>query len=233
MFTIDTHVHTQESSSCGREPAADMVAIYADAGYDAIVTCDHYFDGFFHKRPDLDWAGRVDEYLAGYRAAREAGEKSGLKVFLGVELRLLDSQNDYLVFGLDEDFLYMNPKLYRLPMWEAYDLLDQAGALLIHAHPFRPKMTRVSPSMLHGVEVLNGHPNHPSDNPQALQWARETGLLMTGGSDAHFREGAAVASMLFDREIADGTDLAQALRQGEAAEIRGPGEFRLALKVTA
>lgn len=222
VFKVDTHVHTSESSSCGRVPGAQMAAIYADAGYDAMVVCDHYYDGFFHEKAHLDWPRQVDRYLRGYRAVREASETLGVGVFLGVELRLQDSLNDYLVFGLDEEYLYANPRLYRLPLWEVRQLLDQVGALLVQAHPFRPRMVRADPEVLHGVEVMNGHPNHSSDNPSALQWARQHGLLMTGGSDAHFLEGVLRVHMQFERALTDGADLARAIRAREAVEIVGP-----------
>ena len=33
--------HTEEASGCGRIRGAEMADIYAEAGYDAIVICDH------------------------------------------------------------------------------------------------------------------------------------------------------------------------------------------------
>jgi hypothetical protein len=228
MYLVDTHVHTAESSSCGELPASDMAALYADAGLDAIVIADHYCPSFFREQAALSWSAQVDRYLRGYRAAHEAGSARGLAVFLGVELRLDGSENDYLILGLSEDFLCAHPRLHETTLAEVRRMVDAADGLLVQAHPFRPRQTRASPEMLHGVEVVNGHPNHASDNPQALRWARENGLLLTAGSDAHFAGGAARAHMGFDRPLIDGADLARAILGGETVEIVGP-QGRLAL----
>ena len=45
VFRIDTHVHTSETSKCGRSSAAEMVAAYKAAGVDAIVISDHFVNG--------------------------------------------------------------------------------------------------------------------------------------------------------------------------------------------
>jgi len=228
--TIDIHVHTSETSGCGRMPGAELARVYADAGYDAVLVCDHYYDGWFETRADLSWPEQVRQFCRGYRAVSETGATLGLDVFFGVELRLNGCSNDYLVIGVDEAFLVSHPRLYELSLFDAYALLDSNGALLVQAHPFRPLMTPVNPALLHGVEVVNGHPNHASDNARALAYARECAFaVVTGGSDAHFREGACTAGMRFARPLRDSRDLARALRAGEATEIFGPDGFRLPL----
>ena len=42
---LDLHVHTSEVSGCGKVPAAEMVRLYHEAGYDAIVITDHLIAG--------------------------------------------------------------------------------------------------------------------------------------------------------------------------------------------
>jgi hypothetical protein len=220
MFKIDTHVHTSETSPCGRIPAAEMVALYASTDADAVVIADHYYEGFF-ERLEGGWACRVDAYLRGYRAARAAGEALGIRVLLGVELRVTDAPNDYLVLGVDEAWLYEHPRLYERSLDEVSSMVSAAEALLVAAHPFRPGMEPVDPALVHGVEVLNGHPGQTSNNARALAFAQEHDLLMTGGSDAHFLEGVNRAWMLFERLPEDARDLACAMRRGEVAAIRG------------
>lgn len=230
MFKVDTHVHTGETSGCGKVPARSIVALYREFGHDAIVICDHYAEGFFEDRCTGAWAERMDRYLAGYRAAVEAGETDGgPRVFLGIELKLRERLNDFLIFGLTEALLYDRPRLYELTLAETRAFCDEIGALLAVAHPFRPNMPPVPPGLIHGVEVVNGHPNHANDNPRALAFAQAHGLLMVGGSDAHFTEGAGTAWMNFSRPLADSADLARAVREGDAVEIVGPADTRLAL----
>ena len=42
MFRFDTHVHTDETSHCGKVPGEEMVKLYAEAGYSGFVMTDHY-----------------------------------------------------------------------------------------------------------------------------------------------------------------------------------------------
>lgn len=230
MFTIDTHVHTDESSSCGKIPGAEVARLYAEAGYDAIVITDHYYDALFERMGDIPWPDKVRRYLAGYRAAAEAGERLGLRVILGLELRLVGAPNDFLVFGPDEQFLLDRPALYELSLSEVRDMLDDMGGVTIAAHPFRGSPEPTDPATIHGVEVMNGHPRQENRNALAQDLAERYGLIMVGGSDAHFLEGVARVRMLMQREITDGLDLAAALRSGEAAAILGPDEYRLPLE---
>ncbi|NLG25819.1 MAG: transposase, partial [Clostridiales bacterium] len=67
---IETHLHTSEVSRCGKVPAGDMVARFAGAGYRAAVVTDHLLSGW---KAGLPLEKRVDRFLAGYRAAAEAG----------------------------------------------------------------------------------------------------------------------------------------------------------------
>ena len=227
-YIVDTHIHTSDVSPCGHIPAADVARLYADAGYDAIAITDHYHS-FFFKKCEGPWPRRLDQYLAGYRAAREAGEALGIAVILGIELKFIGTPNDYLVFGLDEEFLLEYPALNERSPAEVRRLVDSIGGLISVAHPFRPNMGPVDTGFVHAAEVMNGHPNHPSENPTALSYAREHDLLMTGGSDAHFPEGVATVHMAFPREVRDGLGLAAAVREGDC-EIAGPDGFLLRIK---
>ena len=233
MYIVDTHVHTAETSPCGKIPGAEVARIYAAAGYDAIAITDHYFDGLFARMGEQQWTARIERFLTGYRAARAAGERLGLRVVLGLELRVRGAPNDYLVFGPDEEWLLEHPALYELSMEAVRDLIDEIGGVVVVAHPFRANMAETDPATVHGVEVMNGHPNHEARNGLALEMAERHGLLMTGGSDAHFPEGALRARMSFAQEISDGLGLAAALRAGEATEIVGPDGFRLPLAASA
>ena len=82
-FYLDPHVHTSEVSGCGKVPAAEVVRLYRGAGCDAIVITDHYYDGYFQRQGDIPWKEKVECYRRGYCAAREEGERSGLRVLFG------------------------------------------------------------------------------------------------------------------------------------------------------
>ena len=45
MFKCDPHVHTDESSICGKIPAKEVVNLYKNAGFDTIFITDGESEG--------------------------------------------------------------------------------------------------------------------------------------------------------------------------------------------
>ena len=74
MYYYELHMHTSDTSRCGRSPAADMVAAYKQKGFTGVVVTDHLMNVQSHAEPEIDWNRRVEKQLAGYYAALEAGE---------------------------------------------------------------------------------------------------------------------------------------------------------------
>lgn len=219
MFKLDTHVHTKETSFCGNIFAADVVKLYKEAGYDGIIITDHYYDGYFETLGDLSWIEKVDCYLRGYKRALEQGEKLGLKVFLGMEIRFTENPNDYLVYGITEEYLKENPELYKLGLKEFKKHIEKDELLIFQAHPFRNGMVVADPTDLHGVEVFNGNLRHDSRNEKAVQFANENHLLMSSGSDFHELEDLARGGMVFDDVIHNSSELIDHLRNQRYSEI--------------
>ena len=111
-FRIDLHVHTRESSICGRTEGRLVAQLYKKAGYDGIVITDHYNRGFFRKFPaSLPWSARIDLFLRLPRRSEE-GKKS-VNVLLGIELKFVDSPREFLVYGIDETFPNKTPNYTR------------------------------------------------------------------------------------------------------------------------
>jgi hypothetical protein len=185
MHRYETHLHTRETSPCGRVKAEEAVRLYHKAGYTGLVVTDHYYNGFFEDHPFINWNKKIDLYLAGYRNALLAGSMLGMDIHLGMEIRFNESANDYLVYGFSEDFLRENKKLYRLTLKQFRGLTAGSGILLVQAHPFRLRMTPAPPELIDGVEVFNGNPRHDSANHLALQYAQDHRLKMLSGSDFH------------------------------------------------
>ena len=139
-YPFEMHFHTDEVSPCGNVPAAEAAAAYRREGYAGVVVTDHYAAYNFARFPG-DWDTKVDAYLAGYRAAKAAGEPLGLTVLLGLELRLdgaektgepaldalRDSINEYLVYGVTEEQLRRYPALYTLDEKRLKALAEQLG----------------------------------------------------------------------------------------------------------
>ena len=201
MYKYDIHVHTCETSACGKVDAIDVVRLYKEAGYSGIVITDHYYKAFFDKFPFSDWGMKIESYLAGYRRALEEGAKVGINVLLGMEIKFNDMPNDYLVYGIDEDFLKDNPELYNLNLKEFRDFIKNENILIYQAHPFRKGQTINDPKLLDGIEVYNGNPRHDSKNELAYKYAIENQLRLISGSDFHQVEDLARGGIIVDKNI--------------------------------
>jgi predicted metal-dependent phosphoesterase TrpH len=182
---------------------------------------DHYYQGFFAAMSARDWSRKIDAFLAGYQEALDQGGRIGLDVFLGVELRFTEHENDYLVYGIELDFLLDHPCLYDLGLQRFRELIRNREILLYQAHPFRVGMVPAPPSLLDGVEVFNGNPRHDSQNPRALQFARENGLKMISGSDFHQTEDLAGGGIVLKERVRSGPELVKLLKTGQVVEYLG------------
>ena len=83
--------------------AADQVRTYHEHGYTGLCVTDHLHMVYINSLPCKDdWKSCMDKYLKGYRAAKAEGEKYGMDIILGAELRFPENDSDYLVYGIDE-----------------------------------------------------------------------------------------------------------------------------------
>lgn len=214
-FRIDLHVHTSEISGCARVSGTLIPGLYQSAGYQGIVITDHYFPDVFNQWEDrIPWHAQVDHFLKGYSAAKAAGDRIGMSVFLGVELRMDQDHHDYLLYGADRAFLVAHRELYRLPLGEMKKLAEENGALLIQAHPFRYGDDAARPEDVHGVEVYNGNITARERNQLALEFARAHGLAMVSGSDFHDLNNLGLGGMEFPQTLHDPQSLVRAIRSG-------------------
>jgi predicted metal-dependent phosphoesterase TrpH len=204
-FKYETHFHTDETSPCGKVPAATGVRLYHQAGYSGMIVTDHYFRGFFDAHPFSRWENRIDLFLRGYRNALEEGMRLGLDIQLGMEICFDNDPNDYLVYGIDEDFLKYNKKLYRLDLRRFREMTKGFGIAIVQAHPFRPGQIPADPELIDGIEVYNANPRHDSRNDLALEYAQDNGLKMISGSDFHrIGDEAGGGVLVGDRHMPDG-----------------------------
>jgi len=217
-FLIDPHVHTAETSHCGRVPAARLVELYVRAGYDGIIITDHYTRDFFNNGrtgAKQEWPAQIEAYMAGYRLAEQAGQAAGLKVFSGLELKFDGLPNDYLVYGLDEAFLLTHPELTALDLERFRALTSDREVLIVQAHPFRDGCSPAPARLLDGMEIYNGNPRHDSRNDRAARFARENRLLATAASDTHQPEDVARGGMRFPKPLESIRDFITAIGDAE------------------
>ena len=216
-FLIDPHVHTAEVSACSHLPAVELVRLYHARRHDAVIVTDHFTQEYFEGRGfrSLRWSERVACFLQGYRRACREGKRLGVRVFLGAEVRLPGSVNDYLVYGLDESQLRKTPPLHQLDLPSLSSLVRREGGIVVQAHPFRSMCTPADPRLLDGVETFNGNPRHRSGNDLAEAFAERHGLLRLSGSDAHQEQDVGRGGMLLPRAVKSLQDWLAALAEAQ------------------
>ncbi len=214
-YLYEMHFHTKNTSNCANVKAEIAVEEYIKAGYDGIVVTDHLSPSTFMKygRELLPWKKKVDFFLRGYKAAKKTAN-GRIPVLLGMELRYNTSEgeNDYLVYGITEEFLYSHPEILEMNSKTFYDLAKENHLLVFQAHPFRIGMKVTNPKFLDGVEIFNGNPRHNSSNDIAEMWAKKYDLLVTSGSDYHEIEDLGSGGIWFNKEITDNKTLVEELK---------------------
>lgn len=225
QYKTELHLHTILVSPCAHAPLEEVVQRYADAGYTSVVVTDHYTPSIIENAGET-WEQKINHYLSGYRAMKEMAQGK-FNVLLGCELRFVENMNDYLVFGMDEDFLHTHPELHKMSIKSFSELAKEHGLLLVQAHPFRSRMTVVKPRFLDGVEVFNGHHGHESKNYLANELANRYGLIKTSGSDFHDSVSVISGGIMTDEPITSVKQLIDILRSGNYTLIcQGPAAER-------
>ena len=214
-YRYEIHCHTKEVSRCGKVPAAQIVSLYREKGYNGIVITDHFSPMTF-SLPSIFCPQRyIDFYTSGYHAALKAAEGSDFTVLLGMELRYYATANDYLVYGVTEDFLKNNGNLMVYYPRRFYRLAQKNGLVVLQAHPFREGMIRTNPAYLDGCEVFNGKNIGTDANRKAADWAKQNHMrIRSGGSDFHRLKDLATGGIETDRKIQTNEDLLAVLNSG-------------------
>lgn len=222
-YKTELHSHTCETSNCGKASAKELVEAYIREGYSTVVITDHLSTHTYFKYDydHMSWDEKIDVFVLGYKAALKAAE-GRINVLFGMELRFdsSDSQNDYLVFGIDEAFLRKNKELIDMDIKSFSKLAHRNGLIIFQAHPFRNGMTITDPQYLDGIEVYNGCVRHNSNNDIALAWAEKHSLRQSSGSDFHRLGDEAHAGIITDREIRSNEELINILLSGNYELIR-------------
>lgn len=214
-FTYEVHLHTNESSLCGRSPARDYIPFYMDQGYDGIVVTDHFYGNpsYVPNRSD-PWRKQIDEYCRGYEEALDEGIRRGFKVFFGIEQQY--ANDECLIYGPDKQWLLEHPDM---PTWnrrQLYDEVEKIGGCVVLAHPFRVRdyVKKISiHQCVHAVEVYN-RANRPVDDAYAAAYAAHYQYPVTAGSDMHFADPSKeLYGVVFDEPWTDIFSYVRAIRE--------------------
>ena len=214
-YLFEMHLHTDEVSRCASIPAKQISELYQKTDYKGIVVTDHMNASAFNnaKYKNANWDEKIDHFLEGYKILKDA-LKDNMVVLLGMEINFYESDNDYLVYGVTEEFLRNNGDLMDYSPEEFSVLAKENGLLFLQAHPFRRGLTVEDWEILDGYEVFNGNPRHYSSNPIAEAWAKYHNKdIVVAGSDFHEVEDLAHGGVIFENEIKTNEDLVRELKE--------------------
>lgn len=218
MF-CDLHCHSSGISTCCCILYNVVVDTAKDAGFDAIVLTNHYCEDY---TKDIGFDAWLEKYIEEYNLANEYGKSVGVKVFFGVEITMnFDKRVHMLVYGITQEQLKNNPKLYDKSLEDLYAFCKENNLTLIQAHPFRGGTTVLNTDYLDGIEI-NCHPKYFNTYSQKIiEIAQENNLSVTCGCDYHgdvpYRPKGGI--FLPDTIQTDG-DLAKYLKESKAFHLQ-------------
>ncbi len=214
-YKYELHCHTSDVSLCAASSAEEVVEFYKSRGYDGIVITDHYSPQTFLFHKSLCPQKYTDLYLKGYRKAKAAAGEE-FTVLLGCEVRFFFTIDDFLIYGVTEDFLKNNGNLMALYLKKLFKKCQENGLLLLEAHPFRELRFRHNPKYLNGCEVFNGKDKGKPANEKAKKWARDNKFsVVTSGGDFHDKKKTNPGGIITKEPIKTNADLIRILRSGE------------------
>lgn len=216
-YLFEMHTHTKEVSTCAVAYAEDLINSYKDSEYAGFVITNHMNPDTF-ARADLEnapWDKKIDHFMTGFNAVKKAAQDQFV-VLLGMEIRFYNiPNNDYLVYGVTEEFLRSNGDLMAMPIKQFSKLCKENNILFLQAHPFRRGMKITDWNLLDGYEVFNGNPRHNSNNDIAEIWAKKHNkTIVVSGSDFHEIDDACAGGVYFKNPIKNNEDLVRELKAG-------------------
>ncbi|MDR1949955.1 MAG: PHP domain-containing protein [Spirochaetaceae bacterium] len=225
-YLYETHLHTVQSSLCGESPGQEYIEVYKAAGYAGIIVTDHFYNGNTRADRNLNWDEWVEAFCRGYEETRAAGERQGLDVFFGWEETF--EGDDYLVYGLDKNWLLEHPEASSWTRQEQYAAVRRYGGCVVQAHPFRYadyiQGIHLSTACVDAVEAANGG-NQRDWDALAMRYARKLGLPVTAGSDIHYLgqfEAGNIFGVYLENKMNTIQDYVNAIRENRIAGLRIP-----------
>jgi hypothetical protein len=192
-YLYETHLHTAEASKCAVSGGADYITVYKEMGYTGIMVTDHFYNGNCALSRNLPWEEWVNRFYKGYENAKREGDKQGLDVFFGWE-ESFDYCDDYLIYGLDKQWLLDHPEVRTWTRGEQYRAVRDAGGCVVQAHPFRQRYyissVILSAGCVDAVEAANGGHDDVSYDALAYRYAKKIGKPILAGTDIHDADSA-------------------------------------------
>jgi hypothetical protein len=185
-YRYETHLHTRPASKCARRSVRENLEFYKSLDYAGVFITNHFIDGNAGADKSLSYEEQIRQNFADYLEGVEIGRELGIDVFMGTEMSYKGT--DFLIYGLDIDWYLSHPEIMDMKKSEELPYLAEAGALIIHAHPYREAgyidHIRLFPRCVHGVEIYNAN-RTDLENRMAREYAKSYSLIPFAGSDNH------------------------------------------------
>ena len=222
MYLYETHLHTTPVSRCAGATPEESVRYYKELGYAGLFITNHFIDGNINVDRSLPYAERIEFYFSDYEKGAEIGKQLGISVFAGVEMTY--GGTDFLVYGLDKAWYLAHPEIEGMAKSKLLPMMIEAGALVIHAHPFREASyidhIRLYPRCVHGVERFNASRSE-FENKLAAQYTENYELIPFAGSDNHIASRlTTLGGMRLQKPAVDEADFVRAVLAGEASPFK-------------
>ena len=216
-YLYETHLHSAPVSRCGKATVAESLAYYKSLGYAGICVTNHFLDGNINIERDRPYEERINFFCSDYEEAKRLGDEMGISVFFGLELSY--GGTDFLVYGLDKEWLLAHPEIETLSRREELTLMAEAGAFIVQAHPYREaryiECIRLFPRHVHAVEILNSA-QIDAANDMARHYQKSYGLIPFAGSDNHTADQRRVlGGVMYERPITDVLDFVSLGKEGK------------------
>lgn len=194
-YKYETHLHTKESSACGKNSAIEMMVAAKENGYTGTFITNHAWGGNTSIDRSLEWGEWVTEFSKCYYEAKNWGDVNDFTVMFGYESGF--NGTEFLIYGLTPEWMIAHPELHDATIEEQYDIVHKGGGIVVHAHPFREEFyipeVRLFPEHIDAVEAVNAtHSSHlstshndPEFDVMAIEYARKLNKPMSAGSDVH------------------------------------------------
>ena len=219
-YVYETHSHTSQASACGRVLGRDYIEYMQKEGFDGMIITDHFLNGNSCVPKNLPWEKRIEMYVSGYEDALATAAGTGFKVMFGVEYHFCG--DEYLIYGIDKDWLLAHPDLLEKTRHEVYELVHEAGAIMIQAHPYRERdylsCINLTPSITDGVEAYNAA-NDDNMNALSYVYAKKLNVPISAGSDIHFFCDGPKGGMMFEEKLESVQDFVKVFMAGKGTPV--------------
>ena len=221
MFKTETHLHTLEISLWSQIRASQLIKKYKEAGYSTVFITDHFQFNTLDTYGDISWELKTTLFLSSYYLAKCEGDKLGVNVLMGAEIRFTGDVNHYLIYGFTKEFLDKYPNIHTYGIEKFSKIAKENGVYIIQAHPYRDDECFPTPEYIDAVEVYNSNPRHNDYSEKSQELVEKYNFPISAGSDTHRLEDIALSGVETEEEIKTVEQFIKLVKERKVKVING------------